>query len=215
MDITYTMIGADGQQYGPISLQQLRAWAGERRILPETQILRSDTNTWLPASQYVELGLDQPAVAPVGVRPVLPSQDNPQLERRVRSAARWFFWIAGLSLVNTFSASSSGGVVFVIGLGVTQLIDGFARQLSQNGTAIALAINVIAAGLFVALGLFAWKRHSWSFIVGMVLYALDALIFLIAGMWLGLAFHVFVIFWMYQGLRANMQLKAAKQGLVS
>ena len=215
MVIPYPMIGADGQQYGPITLQQLRAWVGERRVLPETQILRSDTNTWLPASQYVELGLGQPAATPARVQPLLPSQANPQLERRVRSAARWFFWIAGLSLINTFSASSRGGVVFVIGLGVTQLIDGMASQLGQNGTAVALVIDVLAAGLFVLLGVFAWKRQSWCFIAGMVLYGLDAVLFLVGGLWLGLGFHAFVIFWMFQGLKANMQLKAAEKGLVS
>ncbi len=59
METTYTIIGADGQQYGPISLEQLKGWVAERRVNPETKILRSDINSWLPAAQYTELGMAQ------------------------------------------------------------------------------------------------------------------------------------------------------------
>ncbi len=57
MDITYTMIGADGLHYGPVNLEQLKGWIAEGRIMPETKVLRSDTQSWLPAANYVELNL--------------------------------------------------------------------------------------------------------------------------------------------------------------
>ena len=57
METTYAMIGSDGQQYGPATLAQIKTWINEGRIGSQTQVWRSDTNTWLAASQYVELGL--------------------------------------------------------------------------------------------------------------------------------------------------------------
>ncbi len=39
-------------------------------------------------------------------------------------------------------------------------------------------------------------------------YALDTVLFVLASDWLVLAFHVFVLFWIFMGLKANMQLKA-------
>ncbi|MDB6020369.1 MAG: hypothetical protein JWQ04_226 [Pedosphaera sp.] len=208
METTYTMIGADGLQYGPITLDQLRAWVGEGRVTGDTRILRSDTKAWLQASQYVELGLPQVATAsppPLSTSPAMMA--DPALERRARLGARWFFWIAGLSLVNTFMAMSRKGVVFVVGLGVTRFIDAFGRQAGGDGT-IALVINVLIAGLFALFGVFAFKRQSWSFIVGMVLYAMDALLAYMVSGWLGLGFHLFVLFWIFQGLQACFRLNS-------
>lgn len=206
------MIGADGRQYGPIALEQLKTWVGEGRITPQTNILRSDTNSWLPAAQYTELGLAQPAAAPAIISPAVPA-NNSALERRIRVSARWFYWIAGLSLINSFMSMSKQGIVFVVGLGITQMVDGFASQLNSNGTIIGLALNVIIAGVFAMFGFFAWKRHSWAFIVGMILYVLDASLFMMLSLWLGLAFHAYVLFWLFQGLKANLQLNKLEKGV--
>ena len=206
METTYTMIGVDGLQYGPITLDQLKGWIGEGRVTTDTKILRSDTTAWLPASNYGELGLASSAPAAFASRPAVTAGD-PALLRRVRLGARWFLWIAGLSLVNTFMAASGKGFVFLIGLGVTQVIDGLAAKMGSNAM-IGVGFNVIVASIFALFGVFAWRRQSWSFVVGMIFYALDALIFLATSSWIGLAFHVFVLYWLFMGLKANNQLKA-------
>ncbi len=169
-------------------MEQLKTWVGEGRITPQTNILRNDTNSWLPAAQYTELGLAQTA-SPATLAPAVPGSD-PALERRIRMSGRWFYWIAALSLINSFMSMSKQGIVFVVGLGVTQMVDGFASRLDSNGTTIGLALNVVIAGVFAMFGLFAWKRQSWAFIVGMILYVLDASLFLMSSMWLGVAFHL-------------------------
>ncbi len=206
METTYTMIGVDGAQYGPVTLDQLKGWIGEGRITHDTKILRSDTNSWLPAANYTELGLATSAPAAFAAQPAVMAGD-PALVRRVRLGARWFLWIAGLSLVNTFMAASGKGFVFLIGLGVTQVIDGMTAEMGSNRM-IGVVFNVIVAGIFALFGVFAWRRQSWSFIVGMIFYALDALIFLKLSLWIGLGFHGFVLYWLFMGLKANNQLKA-------
>lgn len=207
MEITYTMIGADGLQYGPIDLNQLRAWVNEGRITGETKVLRSDTNAWLPASNYSELGLaPAPAMALSGQgsavmtasppRPAVaaPAMD-PVLVRRVRVGASWFFAIGIFSVINALIALSKSGAFFLVGLGVNLLIP-------------SLVANFIVCGIFALLGVFARKGQIWSFIVGMILYGLDALIFLPTGLWLPLAFHAYVLFRIFMGLKACFELNA-------
>jgi hypothetical protein len=210
METTYTMIGSDGQQYGPVALAQVKNWIGEGRIGPETKVLRSDTQSWLAAAQYVELGLSQPLAAPppASVRAPEVSAADPRLERRVRSGSRWFFWIAGLSLVNTIMVTSGQGTVFLTGLAVSLYIYAFAVQLGSAGPGIGIAMSVAVSALFAVFGIFARKGHSWSFIAGMVLYALDALLAIRAGVGAMAAFHAFVLVWLFLGLKANLQLKA-------
>lgn len=214
MEITYKIIGTDGLQYGPIALEQLKMWVSEGRITPETKVLRNDTNSWLPAAQYTELNLNKPAAA--AFPPTLATIDNPALEKRIKSGADWFFWIAGLSLVNSFIALSGKGMAFVLGLGITQVIDGVANSMGGSaGMIVAVILDLLVAGMFIMFGVFGRKHHTWSFIAGMILYAFDALIFLAGAGWLSLGFHGFALFCIFTGLRANTELRALEKGLVA
>jgi hypothetical protein len=203
METTYAMIGSDGQQYGPVALAQIKNWIIEGRIGAATQVWRSDTNSWLPAAQYVELGLAQPMPPPIQA-----TGADEALERHVRYGARWFYWVAVLSLLYTFIAYSGHGVVSVTGLAVTNYYFGFASGLGTAGPAVAFGLSAFTAGLFAMFGFFAFKRHTWSFIAGMVLYGLDALLLAVIGFWLGMAFHVFILFRLFRGLQACNQLNA-------
>jgi hypothetical protein len=205
METTYTMIGSDGLQYGPINLAQIRAWVAEGRITADTKILRSDNNAWLSASQYTELGLAPTAVAasgpavavaPAPMRPASVNAPDPLLVRRVHTAASWFFFIGAFSVVNTFILRNSG-TFFLIGLGVNFLISN-------------VVVNIVVSGVFALFGVFVRKAHIWAFIVGMVFYALDALIFLQAQMWLPLAFHAYALFRIFLGLQAAFKLKETR-----
>jgi hypothetical protein len=128
------------------------------------------------------------------------------------SGANWFFWIAALSMINSIIQLASGGFGFLAGLGVTQLIDGVAAGVSEQvggaATVIALLLDVMVAALFVGLGLFARKGQTWAFVLGMVLYALDGLIFLLVQSWPSFLFHLFVLYCLYRGLAGNNKLKA-------
>ena len=133
-------------------------------------------------------------------------------ENQLKAGASWFYWIAGLSLVNSVIAlwgdESRGG--FVIGLGITQFIDGLGLLVAEKaevlGKVVAIALDVIVAGLFVLFGVFARKQYKWAFIVGMVLYGLDALLFLLVSDFLSIGFHVFALFFIYAGYKAMSKL---------
>ena len=129
--------------------------------------------------------------------------------QQMRSGAHWFFWIAGLSLVNSIAAATGSTWSFLAGLGITQLISGFAAGFSEDlsaVTVVAFILNLFVAGFFVFLGVFAQKGNNWAFIVGLVVYVVDGLIFLMFQLWFPLAFHAFVVYCLLKGLTASRKM---------
>lgn len=120
------------------------------------------------------------------------------------SGARWFWWIAGLSLVNTVLMHTGANTTFVIGLGFTLIADAVFQELKP----IAFAIDALALGFFFAMGWFATKGRLWAFYTGIACYTLDALIYLYFQDWMPLAFHGLALFYM---IKATITLRSAIQ----
>jgi hypothetical protein len=137
-----------------------------------------------------------------------------EYQKQRTNGARWFFWVAALSLINSVVILANGNWGFLAGLGITQIISGFALGMSEDlgvgVTVVAFALNLIVLLICVGFGIFAQKGHTWAFVVGMVLYAADGLIFLWVQDWLSLGFHAFVLYGMYRGLAANRRLAELK-----
>ena len=55
MNTEYKIIGGDGAEYGPASLDELKRWIGDGRVAGFTQVWRSDLALWTPAARYAEL----------------------------------------------------------------------------------------------------------------------------------------------------------------
>lgn len=120
----------------------------------------------------------------------------------IRSSAHWFFWIAGLSIINTLiTAFSSSDISFLAGLGITQLINGLITGLYGENNMLVAVINLLIAGIFIFIGIKARQAIKSAFIIGLILYGLDALIFLGFGIWLPFLFHCFVSYMIFKGMR--------------
>ncbi|HZI19556.1 MAG TPA: hypothetical protein VEY09_13275 [Pyrinomonadaceae bacterium] len=141
------------------------------------------------------------------------------LEERCRSGARWFYWIAALSLLTSLVSLSGNQWGFILSLGVTQVIDALAAGLAEGvGNAakvVALALDLSIVGAFALAGYLSERRHTWAFVTGMVFYALDSLLFVYVADWLGIAFHAFALYCMFTGLRACLKLGAATREATS
>lgn len=138
-------------------------------------------------------------------------QQQLKYEHQLKLGANWFYWIAGLSVVNSVLMFSGSNWGFVIGLGITQIIGAIgvlaAEDFGPVATVIAFVFTLIAAGVFVVFGVFANKRYIWAFIVGMVIYGIDGLLFLPIQDWLSIGFHVFALFCIFNGLKAYRELR--------
>ena len=58
MNDEYKIIGGDGVEYGPASLDELKRWIGDGRVAGFTQVWRKDLALWTPAARYAELQQD-------------------------------------------------------------------------------------------------------------------------------------------------------------
>lgn len=126
----------------------------------------------------------------------------------VANGAKWFWWIAGLSLVNTVLIHSGSDTSFVVGLGFTLMAD----AVFQSVKAIAFAIDAVALGFFFLMGFMSLRGHFWAFIVGAVVYAGDALIYLYFQDFMSVAFHGLALFYIVKGAVAlRAALKDAQQ----
>ena len=54
----YRIIGKDGQQYGPVSADQLRAWLAENRANAQTPVQAEGTQEWKPLASFPEFAAD-------------------------------------------------------------------------------------------------------------------------------------------------------------
>ena len=122
----------------------------------------------------------------------------------VRSAARWFWWIAGLSVVNIVMFQTGSDTNFVMGLGITAVSD----VVFANSKAIGFVIDAVALGFFVLVGLKAQRGSLWAFYLGTAVYVLDALIYAYFQDWMPVAFHGLAIYFIAKGITA---LRSAPQ----
>ncbi|HTD67392.1 MAG TPA: DUF4339 domain-containing protein, partial [Candidatus Limnocylindria bacterium] len=90
MEPTYTILGGDGKQYGPVTAEQFRDWARDGRVSGETQVWRNDQPAWVAAAALPELGVVAPtAIAAPAPGPIVMPVQDAELEARLKSGASW------------------------------------------------------------------------------------------------------------------------------
>src|SRR5688500_11327370 len=99
----------------------------------------------------------------------LPEQG--ELEATMKGGANWFYWIAGLSLINSLIYISGSEWSFLAGLGLTQLADSLVDVAIENGApsamkAVAIVFNFLLVGVFALFGYYTGQRSSAAFVVG-------------------------------------------------
>ena len=141
------------------------------------------------------------------------------LERQLKSSASWFYWIAALSMINWIASNLKIGFVMLFGLGATQAVDGFAQALIQDlGSGYATLLTVVSfvatfaiAGVYALLGIFGGKRATWAFVIGITLYTLDAMLFIVFKDYMPLFFHAWALIVLLRGPSIIKKLKALEE----
>jgi hypothetical protein len=132
-------------------------------------------------------------------------EERKRLEGQRRSGGQWFYWVAALSLINAVVALIGQDWRFILGLGVTQLVQELVQQSGGAGMKAGL-VGLAVIGLFAALGQRAVQGAQWAFLLGMTLYALDGVIFLLIQDWVGVGFHAFALTMIVRGYLAARRL---------
>jgi len=128
-------------------------------------------------------------------------------ERMVKSGANWFYWIAGLSLINSIMIYSGSEYNFILGLGFTQLIDGILLDIFGSFSVLGFILNLFIIGVFATFGYYANRLSKRAFIAGMIIYGLDSLIFLLILDWFAIGFHVFALVMIFKGFSRLKELQ--------
>jgi hypothetical protein len=144
-------------------------------------------------------------------------QQQLQLEGQMKGGASWFYWIAALSAINSILLLSGVLWSFFIGLGITQVFSQVASEIANEAGAdyallargIGFVMSLGVSAFFLMLGTFANRGHIWAFILGMVFYGLDGLIFLAVQDFPSFGFHLFALFCIFTGLKSRLAMNKA------
>lgn len=173
-------------------------------------------------SKTSALSANPPVNAPANVNDSAASNDSPgdvatrtpieSLMAARGKGASWFFWIVGLSVINTLIATFGSDSGFSLGAAATLLSDGLANEsIKQGGSGasrmFALFFDGIVFAFYAMCGVQAMRGATWAFVLGLVVFVLDTLVLLAVQEWLGVALHIWAIISIWSGLSANNKLK--------
>ena len=139
----YKITGADGKEYGSITIDQLKKWIAENRVNRQTSVKAEGDTDWKPLDSLPELAgafippLISPAPAPAtnsGLNVIIPYR-NPR--------ALIAYYLGVFSLI-PFIGIVLGITAFVLGiLGLR-----YRRRNPAAGGAVHAWIGIVAGGLF-------------------------------------------------------------------
>jgi hypothetical protein len=137
---------------------------------------------------------------------------NPLAQATVIGGARWFYWIVGLSIINSLLALGGAPIRFVFGLGITQVFDAVHQPAAKTLAFIASA-SVLA--FFALCGYFGSKLHKWPFLMGGILYLLDTGLCLLFQDYISVLVHAYVLFRIYQGFAKINDARPMQPGVLT
>ncbi len=71
---------------------------------------------------------------------------------QVRSGANWFYWIAGLSVVNSIAFVSGANFMMTLGLASSLMAAAFLRGFGTIGSVLGIVVTAGIAGVFALFG---------------------------------------------------------------
>jgi len=150
------------------------------------------------------------------------SYEPKEIISQANKACGWFAAIAAFSLVNSLLIFFKSETTFVIGLGITMIVDGIiavareeaATAMANFLTVIGFLINLILIGVFALIWFLSKRGSKIAYITGMILYLLDGLLFVLFKDWFGVAFHAFFLYMLIGGY-GYIKAKANAESLLA
>ncbi|MFD0989910.1 hypothetical protein ACFQ1R_07370 [Mariniflexile jejuense] len=140
----------------------------------------------------------------------IPSIQEVESTAKLSNGSQWFIWIFGLSVINTLILYFGGQVSFIFGLGITQLFEGIYIGIFGDLNLLGVIISILISGIFAIIWHFSKNLSKTAFIIGMIIYGIDALILLAFQDWLSSGVHLYALFMIFKGYQSVDELKKEK-----
>jgi hypothetical protein len=95
----YKIIGADGKEYGPVSIEQLRQWLNEGRVNLQTRVLAEGATDWKNLGEVPELSGIAPVAPPPGFTSI--NSDQSTALQLIRGPAIFILVLAILNILTS------------------------------------------------------------------------------------------------------------------
>ena len=135
---------------------------------------------------------EQPVVAALAGGPDPATLARVALVKRVESGGRWFYWIAALSAVNFVLFFMGRSLGFALGTTIDWFLQGILEELADPS--VGWIAHVVVIAFFAFLGARATAGAQWAFVLGGLVYAIDGLLLLLIGDWIGIVVHAIALF---------------------
>ncbi len=127
----YRIVGKDGQQYGPVSAEQLRAWIAENRANAQTLAQAEGLPDWKPLGSFPEFAADLKPPPAAAVPPPTLSPPPPAIVPRASNkipAGICGILLGGLGVHKFILGYTGAGLIMLL---VTLLTCGIAYPLTH------------------------------------------------------------------------------------
>lgn len=145
----YKIIGADGNEYGPVSAEQLRQWVAEARVDANTRVRAEGSEEWKPLSAYPGLVTSLSQISPLPVSVPLTSSSP-----RTNSMAVTGLIFGSISLVIGWFCCgplfSTLGIVFSC-IGISQINKSQGMQTGKGMAVAGLVTSILGLFVYVAI----------------------------------------------------------------
>ncbi len=129
---------------------------------------------------------------------------------KIYNSYNWFKWIALLSLVNSVLMIMNSNITFIFGLAANIYLYVIGYELFGKFSVITIICQLILPAIYFLLYKMNKSMKKWPIIVGVVLYGMDAILYLLSDDLLSIAFHIYV---MYSILKSFWEIDKYKEKL--
>jgi TM2 domain-containing membrane protein YozV len=148
----FKIIGADGQQYGPVNLEQMRRWIAEKRVRADTLVQAEGSAEWKPLSSFPELAVElragPPTIGPIAA-PSAPS--NPRASNKIAAGVcgiilggfgvhKFILGYTGAGVIMLLASLLSCGIFYTV-MHIIGLIEGIVYLTKTDDEFVRLYVD--------------------------------------------------------------------------
>lgn len=175
---TYKIIGGDGQEYGPVDVEQIRHWIADGRAGAQTKVQAAGETDWKTLSEVPELatllGQGEGGAPPPAFRPApAPGPGAGDPLQMVQGPAIGLIVTAGLGLVGCLLGIvfELAGVTFGAMHNQSQNMPSWVNVMTSGGVSAVQSILGIGVSVVILLGALKMKKlenYTFSMIAAVI-----------------------------------------------